>query len=89
VIRRCVPQRSGDAAVTFEGLPVLGCLEDIVDVVRRYEVDTVAVLPSPERDGAALRHLGWDLEQTEAELLLTAAWSRAPSTVRPRSSASC
>jgi exopolysaccharide biosynthesis polyprenyl glycosylphosphotransferase len=45
----------------------------VVDVVRRYEVDTVAVLPSPELDGAALRRLGWDLERTRADLLLAPA----------------
>jgi exopolysaccharide biosynthesis polyprenyl glycosylphosphotransferase len=42
----------------------------VVDVVRRYEVDTVAVLPSPELDGAALRRLGWELEKTRSDLLL-------------------
>jgi exopolysaccharide biosynthesis polyprenyl glycosylphosphotransferase len=75
VIGYCVPQRRDDSAVSFDGLPVLGSLEDVVDVVRRYEVDTVAVLPSPELDGAALRRLGWDLEHTEAELLLAPAVS--------------
>lgn len=73
VIGCCVPQRGDDPLATFDGLPVLGSLDDVVDVVRRYEVDTVAVLPSPELDGAALRRLGWDLEQTEAELLLAPA----------------
>jgi exopolysaccharide biosynthesis polyprenyl glycosylphosphotransferase len=73
VIGCCVPQRDGDPSATFDGLPVLGSLEDVVDVVRRYEVDTVAVLPSPELEGAALRRLGWDLEVTEAELLLAPA----------------
>jgi exopolysaccharide biosynthesis polyprenyl glycosylphosphotransferase len=73
VIGCCVPQRHDDPATTLDGLPVLGSLDDVVDVVRRYEVDTVAVLPSRELDGPALRRLGWDLEQTEAELLLAPA----------------
>lgn len=73
VIGCCVPEQPGEGAVTFDGLPVLGSLDDVVDVVRRYEVDTVAVLPSRELDGPALRRLGWDLEQTEAELLLAPA----------------
>jgi exopolysaccharide biosynthesis polyprenyl glycosylphosphotransferase len=73
VIGCCVPQRRDDPFPMFDGLPVLGSLEDVVDVVRRYEVDTVAVLPSPELDGAALRRLGWDLEKTQAELLLAPA----------------
>ncbi|UOY04039.1 sugar transferase [Blastococcus sp. PRF04-17] len=73
VIGCCVPQRKDDPVATFHGLPVLGSLDDVVDVVEQYEVDTVAVLPSPELDGAALRRLGWDLEKTEAELLLAPA----------------
>jgi exopolysaccharide biosynthesis polyprenyl glycosylphosphotransferase len=69
----CIPQRLDDPAAVFDGLPVLGSLADVADVVRRYEVDTVAVLPSPELDGPALRRLGWDLEKTQAELLLAPA----------------
>jgi exopolysaccharide biosynthesis polyprenyl glycosylphosphotransferase len=72
VIGVCLPTSEPTGAV-FDGLPVLGGFADIADVVRRYEVDTVAVLPSPELDGAALRNLGWDLETTEAELLLAPA----------------
>ncbi|MGY2083209.1 sugar transferase [Blastococcus sp. SYSU DS0539] len=72
VVGCCLPLASGDRD-TFDGLPVLGNLDEVVDVVRRYEVDTVAVLPSRELDGSALRRLGWDLEQTEAELLLAPA----------------
>ncbi|MGY1828547.1 sugar transferase [Blastococcus sp. SYSU DS0541] len=70
VIGCCVPSGSSQ---TFDGLPVLGSLDSVVDVVRRYEVDTVAVLPSPELDGPSLRQLGWDLEDTQAELLLAPA----------------
>jgi exopolysaccharide biosynthesis polyprenyl glycosylphosphotransferase len=57
----------------FDGLPVLGTLDQVLDVVRDHQVDTVAVLPSPELDGPALRRLGWELEKTEAELLLAPA----------------
>jgi exopolysaccharide biosynthesis polyprenyl glycosylphosphotransferase len=52
---------------------VLGGLGDVIDVVRDFEIDTVAVLPSPELEGAALRRLGWALEKTETELLLAPA----------------
>jgi exopolysaccharide biosynthesis polyprenyl glycosylphosphotransferase len=72
VIGCCLPLSAGDRDI-FEGLPVLGSLDEVADVVRRYEVDTVAVLPSPELEGARLRKLGWDLEDTEAELLLAPA----------------
>jgi hypothetical protein len=57
----------------FNGLPVLGGLEDVAEVVTRFEVDTVAVLPSQELDGPALRSLGWQLEDTNAELLVAPA----------------
>ncbi|WP_299955337.1 sugar transferase [uncultured Modestobacter sp.] len=74
VIGCCLPPAiAGAQPVAFDGLPVLGTLDEVVDVVRRYEVDTVAVLPSPELEGPALRRLGWDLEQTQAELLLAPA----------------
>jgi exopolysaccharide biosynthesis polyprenyl glycosylphosphotransferase len=74
VIGCCLPadqQHPGEDA--FNGLPVLGGLDAVAEVVARYEVDTVAVLPCPELDGAALRRLGWALEKTEAELLLAPA----------------
>jgi exopolysaccharide biosynthesis polyprenyl glycosylphosphotransferase len=45
----------------------------VVAAVAQYEVDTVAVLPCPELDGPALRRLGWELEDTQAELLLAPA----------------
>ncbi|WP_233517598.1 sugar transferase [Geodermatophilus marinus] len=69
----CALPGGRDAAAQFDGLPVLGDLTEVVDVVRGFEVDTVAVLPSPELDGPALRRLGWDLEDTRAELLLAPA----------------
>jgi FlaA1/EpsC-like NDP-sugar epimerase len=69
VIGCCLPAGS-NAGLAFPGLPVLGGPGDVVDVVRRFDVDTVAVLPSAELDDAAMRRLGWDLEKTAAELLL-------------------
>ncbi|MGY1844780.1 sugar transferase [Modestobacter sp. SYSU DS0875] len=74
VIGCCLPPSPlGAEVIEFDGVPVLGGLDDVLDVVRQYEVDTVAVLPSPELDGPALRRLGWELEKTEAELLLAPA----------------
>jgi len=74
VIGCCLPPAGqGEQAATFDGLPVLGTLDQVVDVVRAHQVDTVAVLPSAELDGSALRRLGWDLEKTTAELLLAPA----------------
>ncbi|WP_138733986.1 sugar transferase [Modestobacter excelsi] len=74
IIGCCLPPHTaGKDEVLFDDLPVLGDLNEVVDVVRRYEVDTVTVLPSPELDGSVLRQLGWDLESTQAELLLAPA----------------
>ncbi|SDY66779.1 Undecaprenyl-phosphate galactose phosphotransferase, WbaP/exopolysaccharide biosynthesis polyprenyl glycosylphosphotransferase [Modestobacter sp. DSM 44400] len=74
VIGCCLPPAGrGEQSTVFDGLPVLGTLDEVVDVVHEYEVDTVAVLPSEELDGPALRRLGWDLEKTAAELLLAPA----------------
>jgi len=90
VIGCCVPEPWRTGAPVFDGLPVLGSLDDVVDVVRRYEVDTVAVLPSRELDGAALRRPGWDLERTQAELLLAPAVTEvAGPRVRIRPVAGC
>ena len=60
---------------TLEGLPVLGGLGDVVDVVRHRAVDTVAVLPSS--GAAGLRRLERDLRTTRADLLLAPAVSEA------------
>jgi len=73
VIGCCIPRMSGIPAQSVDGLPVLGNLEDVAAVARRHDVDTVALLPAPELDGAALRRLAWDLERTSAELLLAPA----------------
>ena len=74
VIGCCLPGGQADLAMdAFHGLPVLGDLDEVVDVVKQFEVDTVAVLPCPELDGSSLRRLGWELEDTEAELLLAPA----------------
>jgi exopolysaccharide biosynthesis polyprenyl glycosylphosphotransferase len=74
VIGCCLPGDQFDpAADAFNGLPVLGGLDEVAEVVARFEVDTVAVLPCPELDGPALRRLGWALEKTRAELLLAPA----------------
>ncbi|MGY1779793.1 sugar transferase [Geodermatophilus sp. SYSU D01036] len=74
VIGCCLPaDERSTAADAFNGLPVLGGITDVADVVTRFEVDTVAVLPGPEVHGAALRRLGWQLEDTDAELLLAPA----------------
>src|SRR4051794_26629201 len=70
VVGCCLPSAVGDPPF-FRDMPVLGDLDDVGSVASRLDVDAVAVLPSPELEGAALRRLGWELENTSAELLLT------------------
>lgn len=74
VVGCCLPADPSDGAGDqFCGLPILGTLEDVAEVARRHDVDAVAVLPSMELEGPALRRLGWALEATGAELLLAPA----------------
>lgn len=58
---------------TVSGIPVLGGLDDVAAVAIGEQIDAVAVLPCPELDGAALRRLGWALEETHAELYVAPA----------------
>ncbi len=71
----CCLTAPGSPGGTLEGLPVLGGPGDVVDVVRHYAVDTVAVLPSS--GAAGLRRLERDLRATRADLLLAPAMSGA------------
>jgi exopolysaccharide biosynthesis polyprenyl glycosylphosphotransferase len=74
VIGCCLPSTQHSSTTdAFLGLPVLGGLDEVAAVVVRFEVDTVAVLPSEELDGSVLRTLGWQLEDTPAELLVAPA----------------
>jgi exopolysaccharide biosynthesis polyprenyl glycosylphosphotransferase len=54
-------------------LPAAGGLDDVADVVRRFEADTVAVLACPEMAGSRLRQLAWDLEKTGTDLCVAPA----------------
>jgi exopolysaccharide biosynthesis polyprenyl glycosylphosphotransferase len=68
------------------GVPVVGDLDAIADVVRNIGAGTVAVLSCPEMDGIKLRSLAWELEKTGTDLcvapaLLDVAGPRT--TVRP------
>jgi len=62
-----------ERALAALDVPVLGELRDAADVALREGVDAVAVLPTPEVDGAFLRRLGWVLEETHAELYVAPA----------------
>lgn len=70
VVAACVPSGKNDPALEALGVPVVGDFNSVASAVRRLDADVVAVLPSPELGGAALRRLGWALEDTRADLLV-------------------
>ncbi|MBC3761671.1 sugar transferase [Quadrisphaera oryzae] len=82
VVGVCLPDarggRRGEEAFVLAqlaemGVPVLGTLEELAETSVAAGVDAVAVLPTPETDGAFLRRLGWALEETHADLFVAPA----------------
>jgi exopolysaccharide biosynthesis polyprenyl glycosylphosphotransferase len=83
IIGACVPrrtgvhelpiQRSGPDELADLGVPVLGEFDDVLTAVSRLEADTVAILACAEMDGPSLRRLGWELEETHADLVVAPA----------------
>ncbi len=55
------------------GIPVIGDLSSVPDVVQRFGADTVAVLACPEMSGVRLRELAWALEKTDTDLCVAPA----------------
>jgi exopolysaccharide biosynthesis polyprenyl glycosylphosphotransferase len=62
-----------DRPQTIDGLPVVGGLGNVTEVVEHMHVDTVAVLACPEMSGARLRDLAWSLEKTDTDLCVAPA----------------
>jgi exopolysaccharide biosynthesis polyprenyl glycosylphosphotransferase len=62
-----------DSAETIDGIPVIGGLHGIADVVQRVQADTVAVLACREMMGTRLRNLAWALEKTGTDLCVAPA----------------
>ena len=73
VIGACTPSGDSDAAMQASAVPVLGELQDAVEVVRFTDADVLAVVPGPGLDGAVIRQLSWELESTQASLLVVPA----------------
>src|SRR5260221_7279086 len=59
-------RRGPDNPTTIEGIPVIGGLHSVADVVQRVEPDTVAGLGGNEMNGGRLRNLAWALGKTGA-----------------------
>ncbi len=79
VIGVCVSQspRSVDAdseqLLAIDGVPVLGGLDNVAEIVRTSGADTVAVTATASFGPSAVRKLSWELEDTDAELILAPA----------------
>ncbi|MDR2984540.1 MAG: sugar transferase [Nocardiopsaceae bacterium] len=62
-----------DGASVISDIPAFSGLENISEVVRSCEADTVAVLACPEMSGYRLRALAWELEKTGTDLCVASA----------------
>jgi exopolysaccharide biosynthesis polyprenyl glycosylphosphotransferase len=71
VVAACVVG-SNEASV-IGGIPAIGGLDGVAEVVKRFDADTVAVLACPEMAGQRLRQLAWELEKTDTELCVAPA----------------
>lgn len=69
VVGVCTPHHEGRVATDL-GMPVLGDLGDVADVVRRYGCDAVAVTSDDATRHTYLRELSWSLEGTGVEMLV-------------------
>src|SRR6266699_3621313 len=71
VVAACV---AGPEAVhEIAGIPAIGGLDQVAEVVRRFDADMVAVLACPEMSGVRLRELAWELEKTGTDLCVAPA----------------
>jgi exopolysaccharide biosynthesis polyprenyl glycosylphosphotransferase len=71
IVAACVPNPSLAAAVRSTGVPVDGDLASVVDVVRRWDAEAVAVTSASETAAVYLRELSWQLEGSGIELLVS------------------
>lgn len=68
----CVPDMEASELrdKVFEGIPILGGEGDTLSAVDQVGAKVVAVTSSPSLSGAALRRLGWALEQRDVDLMV-------------------
>ncbi|MET0863810.1 MAG: sugar transferase [Nakamurella sp.] len=79
VIGVCLSQGSkpvdadGGQLLSIDGVPILGGLDQVATMVRTSGADAVAVTASASFGPSAVRKLSWELEDTDAELILAPA----------------
>ena len=71
IVAACVV--GDDHPAVIDGIPVVGGLQDVKDVVWRFQADTVAILACREMMGARLRNLAWELEKAGTDLCVAPA----------------
>ena len=71
VVAACVTGMIGNGQIA--GIPVIGELRSVPEVVARFDADTVAVLACPEMSGVRLRELAWALEKRGTDLCVAPA----------------
>ena len=71
VVAACVTGMIGNGEIA--GIPVIGDLSTVPEVVASFDADTVAVLACPEMSGVRLRELAWALEKRGTDLCVAPA----------------
>jgi exopolysaccharide biosynthesis polyprenyl glycosylphosphotransferase len=71
VVAACVTGMIGNDEIA--GIPVIGDLDSVPEVVAGFDADTVAVLACPEMSGVRLRELAWALEKRGTDLCVAPA----------------
>ncbi|GGV59213.1 exopolysaccharide biosynthesis polyprenyl glycosylphosphotransferase [Streptomyces griseoloalbus] len=66
----CLSDPENATELRETGLPVLGGVDDMNDVVRAMGISTVVVLPAPELDALALRRMSWAVAAQGVDFLL-------------------
>lgn len=69
VVGVCLPEQTTRNGA-FLGLPMLGGPDDVLAAVMSTSADTVAVTASPDMNSTRLRHMAWQLERAEIDLVV-------------------
>ena len=73
VVAACLADPPGLGLPEVAGVPAVAGLDNVAEVVQRFQADTVAVLACPEMSGVRLRELAWELEKTDTDLCVAPA----------------
>lgn len=81
----CLPELVDESAREIMNVPILGSLDDVVDVAVGLGVDEVVVAAGPLLNAYDVRRLSWGLESSSIELSLAAeVQGVAPRRIAPR-----